>query len=52
MVITGGMIKMCHGHRSGQGSASRADLRRRIAAGEWELDEALPTTAALASTTA
>ena len=25
-----------------------ADLRRRIAAGEWEVDEALPTTAALA----
>ncbi len=25
-----------------------ADLRRRIAAGEWETDEALPTTAALA----
>ena len=25
-----------------------ADLRRRIAAGEWERDEALPTTAALA----
>ena len=25
-----------------------ADLRRRIAAGEWEMDEALPTTAALA----
>lgn len=25
-----------------------ADLRRRIAANEWEVDEALPTTAALA----
>jgi DNA-binding GntR family transcriptional regulator len=25
-----------------------ADLRRRIAADEWEVDEALPTTAALA----
>ena len=25
-----------------------ADLRRRIAAGEWEVDEALPTTAVLA----
>ena len=25
-----------------------ADLRRRIAAGEWAVDEALPTTAALA----
>lgn len=25
-----------------------ADLRRRIAAGEWDVDEALPTTAALA----
>ena len=25
-----------------------ADLRRRIEAGEWERDEALPTTAALA----
>ena len=25
-----------------------ADLRRRIASGEWERDEALPTTAALA----
>jgi GntR family transcriptional regulator len=25
-----------------------ADLRRRIAAGEWTVDEALPTTAALA----
>lgn len=25
-----------------------ADLRRRIAAGEWQHDEALPTTAALA----
>lgn len=25
-----------------------ADLRRRIAAGEWAADEALPTTAALA----
>jgi GntR family transcriptional regulator len=25
-----------------------ADLRRRIAAGEWEVDEALPTTATLA----
>lgn len=25
-----------------------ADLRRRIAAGEWQTDEALPTTAALA----
>jgi GntR family transcriptional regulator len=25
-----------------------ADLRRRIAAGEWGADEALPTTAALA----
>ena len=25
-----------------------ADLRRRIADGEWETDEALPTTAALA----
>jgi GntR family transcriptional regulator len=25
-----------------------ADLRRRIAAGEWQADEALPTTAALA----
>jgi DNA-binding GntR family transcriptional regulator len=25
-----------------------ADLRRRIAAAEWEVDEALPTTAALA----
>jgi len=25
-----------------------ADLRRRIEAGEWEVDEALPSTAALA----
>jgi DNA-binding GntR family transcriptional regulator len=25
-----------------------ADMRRRIAAGEWAVDEALPTTAALA----
>jgi DNA-binding GntR family transcriptional regulator len=25
-----------------------ADLRRRIEAGEWDVDEALPTTAALA----
>jgi DNA-binding GntR family transcriptional regulator len=25
-----------------------ADVRRRIDAGEWEIDEALPTTAALA----
>lgn len=25
-----------------------ADLRRRVAAGEWAVDEALPTTAALA----
>jgi DNA-binding GntR family transcriptional regulator len=25
-----------------------ADLRRRVAAGEWSVDEALPTTAALA----
>jgi len=25
-----------------------ADLRRRIVAGEWDVDEALPTTAALA----
>jgi DNA-binding GntR family transcriptional regulator len=25
-----------------------ADLRRRVAADEWEVDEALPTTAALA----
>lgn len=26
-----------------------ADLRRRLEAGEWEVDEALPTTLALAS---
>jgi DNA-binding GntR family transcriptional regulator len=30
------------------GETVAADLRRRIAAGEWEVDEALPTTAALA----
>ena len=30
------------------GERVAADLRRRIAAGEWEVDEALPTTVALA----
>jgi DNA-binding GntR family transcriptional regulator len=30
------------------GDAMADDLRRRIAAGEWAVDEALPTTAALA----
>ena len=41
------MIKTCHGHRSGQASVSPHDLRRRIAADEWQADEALPTVAAL-----
>lgn len=30
------------------GERVAADLRRRIAAGEWEVNEALPTTVALA----
>ena len=47
MVITGGNDQNVPRTPERPGSVS-ADVRRRIAAGEWEVDEALPTTAALA----
>jgi DNA-binding GntR family transcriptional regulator len=48
MVITGGNDQNVPRTPERPGERVAADLRRRIAAGEWEVVEALPTTAALA----
>jgi DNA-binding GntR family transcriptional regulator len=48
MVITSGNDQDVPRTPERPGERVAADLRRRIAAGEWEVDEALPTTAALA----
>lgn len=48
MVIRGGNDQNVPRTPERPGERVATDLRRRIAAGEWEVDEALPTTAALA----
>jgi DNA-binding GntR family transcriptional regulator len=48
MVITDGNDQNVPRTPERPGERVAADLRRRIAVGEWEVDEVLPTTAALA----
>jgi DNA-binding GntR family transcriptional regulator len=48
MVITSGNDQGVARTPERPGERVAADLRRRIASGEWQVDEALPTTAALA----
>jgi DNA-binding GntR family transcriptional regulator len=48
MVITDGNDHNVPRTPERPGERVAADLRRRIVAGEWEVDEALPTTAMLA----
>jgi DNA-binding GntR family transcriptional regulator len=48
MVITSGNDQNVPRTPERPGERVAADLRRRIAAAEWEVDEVLPTTASLA----